>query len=177
MYTWTLGEYADSSEERLFPRLFSEAIRTALADMPVVCILGQRQSGETTLAQQLTAKWEFIGLDEQPLRQTAGRDPDGFINGLPDHVTIDEVLRVPELLPVIKLSVAQDRRPDRFLLTGSAIKVSSSINAKDGQGLARLARRCGKQFQRGIVFYAGASTLPMPDKRMLTVPLSELWER
>lgn len=59
---------------------------------------------------------------------------------------------------------------------GFEIKSSSSINAKDGQGLTRLARRCGKHFQRGIVFYAGASTLPMPDKRILTVPLSKLWK-
>ena len=27
------------------------------------------------------------------------------------------------------------------------------------------------------VFYAGPSVLPMPDRRILTVPLSELWER
>ncbi len=35
-------------------------------------------------------------------------------------VTIDEVQRVPELFLAIKLSVDRDRRPGRFLLTGSA---------------------------------------------------------
>jgi hypothetical protein len=35
-------------------------------------------------------------------------------------VILDEVQRVPELLPAIKLSVDNDRRPGRFILTGSA---------------------------------------------------------
>jgi predicted AAA+ superfamily ATPase len=39
---------------------------------------------------------------------------------LPDAVTLDEVQRAPGVLPAIKMSVDQDRRPGRFLLTGSA---------------------------------------------------------
>ncbi len=35
-------------------------------------------------------------------------------------MTLDEVQRVPELFRAIKLSVDRDRRPGRFLLTGSA---------------------------------------------------------
>lgn len=35
-------------------------------------------------------------------------------------VTIDEVQRVPELFLAIKQAVDRDRRPGRFLLTGSA---------------------------------------------------------
>jgi len=46
-------------------------------------------------------------------------DPAGFVRGL-DRAIIDEVQRVPELLRSIKLSVDEDRRPGRFLLTGSA---------------------------------------------------------
>ena len=47
----------------------------------------------------------------------------------------------------------------------------------DDKGLARLARICGKDFQQGILLHAGADSLPLPDKRMLAVPLSALWER
>ena len=105
---------------KLLPRPLSEAVRTTLADTPVVCLLGPRQSGKTTLVKQLAADREFISLDEQPPYQTARKDPAGFINGLPDRVTIDEIQRVPDLLPAIKLSVDRNRRPGRFLLTGSA---------------------------------------------------------
>lgn len=105
---------------KLLPRPLSEAIRAALADTPVVCLLGPRQSGKTTLVKRLAADREFISLDEQAPYQTARKDPAGFINGLPDHVTVDEIQRVPELLPAIKLSVDRNRHPGHFLLTGSA---------------------------------------------------------
>ena len=39
---------------------------------------------------------------------------------LPRRVTLDEIQRVPQLLPAIKRSVDRDREPGRFLLTGSA---------------------------------------------------------
>jgi AAA domain len=46
-------------------------------------------------------------------------DPVAFIRGL-DRAVIDEVQRAPDLLLAIKQSVDEDRRPGRFLLTGSA---------------------------------------------------------
>ena len=47
----------------------------------------------------------------------------------------------------------------------------------DGRGLVRLAERCGEDFQQGLLLYAAEDLLPLADKRMLAVPLSELWER
>lgn len=62
----------------------------------------------------------LISLDEDAYFKTARLDPDGFIRSLPEVVTIDEIQRVPEILPAIKLAVDQQRKPGRFLLTGSA---------------------------------------------------------
>src|SRR5690606_2198520 len=47
-------------------------------------------------------------------------DPEGFVDSLPERVTIDEIQRVPELTLAIKRSVDARRRSGRFLLTGSA---------------------------------------------------------
>jgi len=104
----------------LFPRILMRALQDALSDTPVVCLLGPRQCGKTTLAQMLVPGRTFISLDEENYYKMALLDPADFIRSLPDMVIIDEVQRVPELLPAIKLSVDQDRRPGRFLLTGSA---------------------------------------------------------
>ena len=104
----------------LFPRSLTAAVQTALADTPVVCIAGARQSGKTTLVRGLEPARPFYTLDEGRYHHTARLDPDGFIAGLPEFVTIDEVQRVPDLLRAIKLSVDRNRRYGRFLLTGSA---------------------------------------------------------
>ena len=104
----------------LFPRSLEPVIREALADTPVVCLLGPRQCGKTTLVQQLAPDRAYVSLDEQNYHQTALADPAGFVASLPEAVTLDEVQRAPELLPAIKRAVDQDRRPGRFVLTGSA---------------------------------------------------------
>ena len=104
----------------LLPRLLAPVIREALADTPVVCVVGPRQSGKTTLVQHLAPDRAFFSLDENNYYQTAVLDPSGFVAALPDAATVDEVQRVPALLPAIKRAVDRDRRPGRFLLTGSA---------------------------------------------------------
>ena len=108
------------AKKNIYPRLLLQTLQTALKDTPVVCLLGSRQCGKTTLAQLLSPDRPLISLDEDAYFQTAKLDPDGFINSLPNRVTIDEIQRVPELLPSIKLAVDRDRKPGRFLLTGSA---------------------------------------------------------
>ena len=104
----------------LFSRSLEPVIREALADTPVVCLLGPRQSGKTTLVRQLAPGRAYISLDEHNYHQTALADPAGFVASLPDGVTLDEVQRAPAILPAIKHAVDQDRRPGRFVLTGSA---------------------------------------------------------
>ena len=104
----------------LLPRALAPAVEEALADTPVVCLLGPRQSGKTTLARSLAPDRAFVSLDEHSYHETAANDPAGFVASLPEVVTLDEVQRVPTLLPAIKHAVDRDRRPGRFLLTGSA---------------------------------------------------------
>lgn len=106
--------------ESLYPRTIATALMEALADTPVVSLLGARQSGKTTLALTVAPDRPYISLDEQNYFQTAVMDPVGFVDSLPEFVTIDEIQRVPALMPAIKRSVDRDRRAGRFLLTGSA---------------------------------------------------------
>jgi len=101
-------------------RLLQPGLEEALSDTPVVCLLGARQCGKSTLAEHLAPDRSYISLDDQNFLQAAESDPVGFVAQLPEVVTLDEVQRVPELLLAIKRSVDADRRPGRFLLTGSA---------------------------------------------------------
>lgn len=107
-------------EDRYVGRLLQPSLEEALADTPVVCLLGARQCGKSTLAEHWAPHRTYISLDDQNFLQAAQNDPAGFVGQLPDEVTLDEVQRVPEVLLAIKRAVDSDRRPGRFLLTGSA---------------------------------------------------------
>ncbi len=103
----------------LFPRFCAERVATALKDTPVVLVNGPRQCGKTTLVRQMVAgKRDYITLDDATTLAAARGDPVGFVRNL-DRAVIDEVQRAPDLLRAIKKSVDEDRRPGRFLLTGS----------------------------------------------------------
>ena len=104
-------------------RRFIEAeVIAALADTPVVLVIGARQTGKSTLLQLLTKQDrvdDLLTFDDLTVLGAAQNDPEGFVRGLPSRVAIDEVQRVPEVILPIKAAVDRDRRPGRFLLTGS----------------------------------------------------------
>lgn len=103
-------------------RAIEDAIRRALTDTPVVLLNGARQTGKTTLARAMSDQIgaRFFTLDDAATLSLASADPTGFIRNLSGPVVIDEVQKAPGLFPAIKLAVDSDRRPGRFLLTGSA---------------------------------------------------------
>ena len=100
-------------------------------------IHGSRQCGKTTLAQTLCAPehlrrsgWRAAGrsaglgyayftFDDDAARNAARADPVGFVADLPERAVLDEVQRVPNLFAAMKLAIDRDRRPGRFVLTGS----------------------------------------------------------
>ncbi|MFT3792164.1 MAG: AAA family ATPase [Rudaea sp.] len=105
---------------KLYKRLIEASLRAALKDTPAVCVLGPRQAGKSTLVRMLEPDYAYVTFDDAAALAFARSDPTGFVAALPERVILDEVQRVPDLLRTIKFSVDQDRRPGRFVLTGSA---------------------------------------------------------
>ncbi len=97
-------------------------IDIAMKDTPVVLVNGARQTGKTTLVKEFAKKRKatYVTLDDPADLDAALNDPAGFIAGLGDFAVIDEVQNAPNIFRAIKASVDRDRRPGRFLLTGSA---------------------------------------------------------
>lgn len=119
----------------LIHRHISGRVSESLMDTPVVLVNGPRQCGKTTLVKQFaqglasgdqeaptqdpSEGMTYLTLDDPMLLDAARNDPVGLVRQL-DSAIIDEVQRAPQLLLALKQSVDQDRRPGRFLLTGSA---------------------------------------------------------
>jgi len=101
---------------------YSTQIRTELRSYPVVCLLGARQVGKTTLARQIASSQKTVTRYDL-------EDPDDVMRlGEPmlelrrrrGLIILDEIQRRPELFPVLR--VLADERPirRRFLVLGSA---------------------------------------------------------
>lgn len=109
-------------------------IKAGFQDSPVVLVNGARQVGKSTLAERICKEFyasfvdnvlskeevRYITFDDITVLAAAKASPVTFLEGLPRHVVIDEIQRVPELFLAIKRLVDQDKQPGRFFLTGSA---------------------------------------------------------
>ena len=73
-------------------------IEEALEDTHVVLISGPRQSGKTTLSQDVAGiGMEYFTLDDPTTLDAAQADPVGLLRDV-DRAVIDEVQRAPDLL-------------------------------------------------------------------------------
>ncbi len=107
----------------MFQRHSIPGLLQSLSARPVVLLNGARQTGKSTLVQGLRSQGyeaRYVSLDHLQVLSAAKTDPEGFIAAFDGSVVIDEIQHAPELLLPIKASVDRDRRPGRFLLTGSA---------------------------------------------------------
>jgi uncharacterized protein len=107
----------------MFRRFMARKLLASLQDTPVVLLIGARQTGKSTLVQEITKgehSARYITLDDATFLAAAANDPTGFLEAMLGPVIIDEVQHAPGLFPAIKATVDRDRTPGRFLLTGSA---------------------------------------------------------
>jgi len=117
------------------PRLVGTALAERLRVMPAVVVTGARQTGKSTLAEHLVpGERHYRSLDDFDVLDAARRDPEALVGGA-GAITLDEVQREPGLLPAVKRAIDRDRRPGRFLLTGSANlllmrRVSESLSGR-----------------------------------------------
>jgi hypothetical protein len=94
-----------------------------LAEFPVVGLLGARQVGKTTLAQQVAARVEspVTVFDLESPRDLARlQDPLFALESLEGLVILDEIQQRPDLFPTPRVLADRPETPAQFLVLGSA---------------------------------------------------------
>jgi len=106
--------------EEILPRFVARSLIDRLRVMPAVVVTGARQTGKSTLVQDLVSgRRSYFSLDDLDVADAARRDPEALLGGS-RPVTLEEVQREPDLLRTLKRAIDRNRKPGRFLLTGSA---------------------------------------------------------
>ena len=96
-------------------------IKKGAKQVPIIAIIGPRQSGKSTLAKEIFKNHTYLDMQDAELFDFATSDPKGFLNAYKNEhgIILDEVQYVPHLFPQIK--VEADKNPQRgyFILSGS----------------------------------------------------------
>lgn len=100
-------------------RLMETAAKEAAKELPILTVLGPRQSGKTTFVKTLFPKKPYCSLEDPDTRALAESDPHKFFSKIPNGAILDEVQRVPDLLSYIQGIVDEKEENGFFILTGS----------------------------------------------------------
>lgn len=105
----------------MIKRELAGALKEAATQFPVVALLGPRQSGKTTLAQNSFKDYRYVSLEDLDIRALATLDPRRFLEDFAQEkgVILDEIQHVPTLLSYIQTIVDRENKPGFFILTGS----------------------------------------------------------
>lgn len=105
----------------MFRRKLEAILLKRAEKMPVIAILGPRQSGKTTLAKGVFNQHKYVSLENYDNRELASVDPKRFLEmHLNDHgVILDEIQHAPKLLSYIQTYVDEEHRPGHVILAGS----------------------------------------------------------
>ncbi len=105
----------------MIERTMEHYLLTRAQKLPVIAILGPRQSGKTTLARKAFKEHTYVSLEEPKNRQFAYDDPYSFLQTYASDagIILDEIQEVPSLLSYIQVYVDEHQKPGYFILTGS----------------------------------------------------------
>jgi len=115
------------------PRLVDPWLAQLLAGLPAVMITGARATGKTTTALRHAA--EVVRLDVGHEATPFRADPDAALRNRQEPLLLDEWQECAAVLGAVKRAVDQERRPGRFILTGS---VRAETDPRSWPGVGRV---------------------------------------
>ena len=98
--------------------LTEETFETA-KEFKIVCVIGPRQSGKTTMCKQLFIEKAYVNLEDPDVLLVAKTNPKAFLAKYPKGAIFDEVQRIPELFNYLQGIVDSSDEMGQFILSGS----------------------------------------------------------
>lgn len=147
----------------MWKRTAESRLRNISRQFPCACVLGARQVGKTTLAQNTFTKAAYYDLENPGIRQRIRIDPEGFLQEQKGMLILDEIQFLPELYQYLKVVIDKEKGENgRFVILGSA-----SPELLKGVSES-LAGRIGFIDLDPLISEESATGKP-------TIPLNELW--
>lgn len=103
----------------MIPRDIADVLKRYSEWFPVVSVTGPRQSGKSTLVQEVFSTYDYVNLELPGECAAANADPLGFIRSHPAPLIIDEAQLAPELFNVIQVESDKLGTPGQYVLSGS----------------------------------------------------------
>jgi len=102
-------------------RALEEKLKETATQFAAIALLGPRQSGKTTLAQEVFRNHTYLSLEDLDIRELATQDPRNFFETYKNEhgLILDEFQNTPEILSYIQSIIDKDKKPGYFILTGS----------------------------------------------------------
>lgn len=111
-----------------------QSILTALIrQFPSIMVTGPRQVGKSTLLKHISGfegkNYQYITFDDPLQLAQATDEPMLFMLNHTGNLILDEVQYVPNLFPVLKLNIDEQKQNGQFLLSGSqAFSLMARVN-------------------------------------------------
>lgn len=114
-------------------RHLQSILTSLIAQFPSIMITGARQVGKSTLLKHIATgqnkDYQYITFDDPVELAQATDEPLLFMLNHTGSLILDEVQYVPNLFPVLKLTMDEQRQNGQFLLSGSqAFSLMARIN-------------------------------------------------
>lgn len=134
-------------ESRLYsPRVVDKKLDVLIDGLPAICIEGPRAVGKTRTARRRART--VHDLDDPETLALALAEPSRLVRGA-EPILIDEWQRYPPSWDLVRRAVDNDRRPGRFLLTGSTAPDTPPTHSGAGR-IVTLRMRPMSLFERRL---------------------------
>lgn len=106
----------------IFREQLQQKIEKSVSRNIITAILGPRQCGKTTISRLIgeQSQVEFFDLEDPTSLQSLKSNPMLLLSSLEGLVILDEIQRMPELFPILRVLADRPKSTTKFLLLGSA---------------------------------------------------------